>query len=157
MTVTEPHDPACLFCQIAAGTRPAEVVYESESAVAFLDRFPTARGHTLVVPRQHAPSLLQLDDGAAGALFGSVVEVVEQLEDALRPAGFNIGWNQGAVAGQTVPHLHVHVMPRFHGGGSGVQAIGEGPPRESLGEIAQFIRSVRPQPHFCKARQAHVP
>jgi histidine triad (HIT) family protein len=143
MTEAQPHDPACLFCQIAVGHRPAELVYESASAVAFLDRFPTARGHTLVVPRRHAPSLLQLDEGAAGALFGSVVEVMERLDEALHPAGFNIGWNQGAVAGQTIFHLHVHVMPRFGGGGAGVQAVGEGSPREPLEQIARAIRGSR--------------
>jgi len=143
MTEAQPQDPTCLFCQIAGGIRPAEVVYQSSSAVAFLDRFPTARGHTLVVPRQHAPSLLQLDEGAAGALFGSVVEVLERLEGALHPAGFNIGWNQGAVAGQTIFHLHVHVMPRFGGGGAGVQAVGEGSPREPLEQIAEGIRRAR--------------
>jgi histidine triad (HIT) family protein len=140
MTAVQPHDPACLFCQIAAGRRPAELVYQSDSAVAFLDRFPTARGHTLVVPRRHAPSLLQLDEGAAGALFGSVMEVLDRLQGALHPAGFNIGWNQGAVAGQTIFHLHVHVMPRFGGGGAGVQAVGEGSPREPLEAIAEAIR-----------------
>ncbi|HZY03841.1 MAG TPA: HIT domain-containing protein, partial [Anaeromyxobacteraceae bacterium] len=102
--------PECLFCQIVSGARPAEVVLESSGAIAFLDRFPVARGHTLVVPRQHASTLLQLDDGAAGALFGSVVEVVERLTESLHPAGFNVGWNHGAAAGQRVLHFHVHVL-----------------------------------------------
>ncbi len=133
-------DPACLFCQIVAGARPAEVVLETAATVAFLDRFPAARGHTLVVPRQHASTLLQLDEGAAGALFGSVVEVVERLTESLRPAGFNVGWNHGAAAGQHVFHLHVHVLPRFRDGGSGVQAVGEGPPQIPLEEIAEIIR-----------------
>ncbi|HYQ80757.1 MAG TPA: HIT domain-containing protein [Anaeromyxobacteraceae bacterium] len=141
MTVQDRRDPECLFCQIVAGARRAEVVFETPATVAFLDRFPVARGHTLVVPRQHAATLLQLDDGAAGALFGSVVEVVEKLAESLHPAGFNVGWNHGAAAGQHVFHLHVHVLPRFSPGGSGVQAIGEGGAATvSLGEIAAIIR-----------------
>ena len=143
MTVQDRRDPECLFCQIASGSRPAEIVYQSPATVAFLDRFPVARGHTLVVPRQHASTLLQLDDGAAGALFGSVVEVVERLSQSLHPAGFNVGWNHGAAAGQHVFHLHVHVLPRFSPGGSGVQAVGEGAPAAPLEEIAGIIRGGR--------------
>lgn len=134
-------DPRCLFCQIIAGARPADVVYESATTLAFLDRFPTARGHTLVVPKQHASTLLELDDGAAGALFGSVVHVLERLSRALRPAGFNVGWNHGAAAGQHVFHLHVHILPRAGAGGSGVQALGDGAPGEPLAEIADLIRA----------------
>lgn len=143
MTIADRRDPECLICQIVAGDRPAEIVFESPTTIAFLDRFPVARGHTLVVPRQHASTLLQLDDGAAGALFGSVVEVVERLAESLRPAGFNVGWNHGAAAGQHVFHLHVHVLPRFRDGGSGVQAVGEGPPGVPLEETAGIIRGAR--------------
>jgi len=146
MTVPDRRDPDCLFCQIVAGARPAEIVLESASTIAFLDRFPVAPGHTLVLPRQHASTLLQLDDGAAGALFGSVVEVVERLTEALHPAGFNVGWNHGAAAGQHVFHLHVHVLPRFRDGGCGVQAVGEGPPGAPLEEIAGIIRGARARP-----------
>jgi histidine triad (HIT) family protein len=136
-------DHACVFCQIAAGRYPAEIVFESTTTVAFLDRFPSARGHTLVVPRRHAPTLLQLDDGAAGALFGSVVEVIDMLAETLRPAGFNVGWNHGAPAGQHVLHLCVHILPRFLGNGPGVQAVGEGAPEELPEEIARIIRGGR--------------
>jgi diadenosine tetraphosphate (Ap4A) HIT family hydrolase len=75
-----------------------------------------------------------------------VVEVVERLEDALRSAGFNIGWNQGAVAGQTIFHLHVHVMPRFQRGGSGIQVLGEGPSVEPLEAIAEAVRRAGAMP-----------
>jgi histidine triad (HIT) family protein len=136
----DPRDPECIFCQIIAGIRPAEIVFESPTTVAFLDRFPAARGHTLVVPRRHAPTLLDLDEGGVGALFGSVVEVVERLSGALHPAGFNVGWNHGEAAGQHVFHLHVHVLPRFRDGGPGVQAAGEGSPEGPLSEIAEVIR-----------------
>jgi len=143
MTAERRQDPACIFCQIVAGARAAEIVFESATTVAFLDRFPVARGHTLVVPRQHAATLLELDRGAVGALFGSVSEVVESLAERLRPTGFNVGWNHGAAAGQHVFHLHVHILPRFHGGGSGVQAVGEGAPEGPLEEIAEIIRGGR--------------
>jgi len=135
--------PECIFCQIVAGARRAEVVYRSESSIAFLDRAPAAVGHTLVVPRRHASTLLDLDAGAAGALFGAVVEVVELLAATLGPTGFNVGWNHGAVAGQQVFHLHVHVLPRFRGGGAGIQALGEGTRETDLARVAAQVRAGR--------------
>lgn len=156
---TAPNEaPPCIFCQIIAGQRPAEIIYRTPSAVAFLDAFPAARGHTLVVPRQHAPDILQLDEGAAGALFGTLLEVMERLSATLQPAGFNVGWNHGAAAGQHVFHLHVHVLPRFNAGGGGVQAVGEGPAPGALQEIARAIRGSGPArepfPAILTARQA---
>lgn len=136
-------NPACLFCQIIAGTREAEVVFESRTTIAFLDRVPVAPGHTLVVPKRHAATLLDLDEGSAGALFGSLVEVVETLQEALHPVGFNIGWNHGAAAGQHVFHLHVHVLPRLQGGGAGIQAVGEGAPAAALADVGSLIRAGR--------------
>lgn len=138
---SQPRAEDCIFCQIIAGAKAAEVVFQSPSTIAFLDRFPVAPGHTLVVPRQHAPTLLDLDEGAAGALFGSVVEVVSLLSSTLAPAGFNVGWNHGAAAGQHVFHLHVHVLPRFRAGGSGIQAVGEGVRGNDLARVAATVRA----------------
>lgn len=132
--------PACIFCQIISRERPAEVVFESPSTIAFLDTFPAARGHTLVVPKLHAATLLDLDEGAAGALFGSLFEVVDLLRETLDPVGFNVGWNHGAAAGQHVFHLHVHVLPRFDGGGTGIQAVGEGAGGVDLHQVAERVR-----------------
>ena len=131
----------CLFCQILAGTMPAEVVFEARGALAFLDKFPSARGHTLVIPRAHAPTLLELDDEGVGDLFRAVQAVTCKVRDALRPVAFNIGWNHGRAAGQHVFHLHVHILPRYAEGGRGVQALGAGWAGGSLAEIAAAIRA----------------
>ena len=130
----------CLFCQIAAGTLKAEVVHETPEALAFLDKFPAARGHAVVIPRAHAPTLLDLEDAAIGGLFRAVKEVQRKVSAALAPVAFNVGWNHGKGAGQHVFHLHVHVLPRFREGGRGIQMLGEGPGRESLAELAEAIR-----------------
>lgn len=130
----------CIFCGIAAGTIRAHVVHEGPDAIAFLDRHPAARGHVLVVPRAHAPSLLEVPDGAVGGLFLTVKEVVRKVEAALRPVAFHVGWNHGKAAGQHVFHLHVHVLPRLHDG-RGIQMLGEGAGRVDLDEIAEAIRS----------------
>lgn len=132
---------SCLFCRIAAGQTPAEVVHEAPGAVAFLDAHPAARGHVLVVPRAHASTLLELDDAAVGELFLAVKAVQLKVLAALRPRGFNVGWNHGRAAGQTVDHLHVHLLPRYDPG-RGIQALGGGGDPSELARVAAAIRSV---------------
>jgi histidine triad (HIT) family protein len=129
----------CLFCRIAAGQVPAAVVYESPGGIAFLDRFPAARGHTLVVPRIHAATLNELPDDAIAGLFQAVKVVTAKITDALHPTAFHIGWNHGEAAGQQVFHLHVHVIPRYNPG-RGIQSLGSGGGRGDLSEIAAAIR-----------------
>ena len=131
----------CIFCRIVAGAMPAEVVYEAEGALAFLDTFPSARGHALVIPRAHAPTLLDLEDEGVDHLFRAVKAVTRKLGAALGPKGFNIGWNHGAAAGQHVFHLHVHILPRYAEGGRGVQSVGLGGTVGGLSDIAAAIRS----------------
>ena len=131
----------CLLCQIIAGNVPAEVVHEAPGALAFLDAFPAAPGHVLVVPRVHAPSLLDLPDSAVGDLFLSVKAVQAKVARALRPMGQNLGWNDGRPSGQHVLHLHVHILPRFSDGGRGIQALGTGCDRADLASLAAIIRA----------------
>jgi histidine triad (HIT) family protein len=136
----------CLFCGIVAGRVPAAMVHESPGAVAFLDAFPAARGHVLVVPRLHAPTLPDLDDGAVGDLFRAVSVVQRKVQAALQPLGMNVGWNHGKPAGQHVFHLHVHVIPRFEPGGTGIQALGTGGDRAAIASLAGLIREASPAP-----------
>jgi histidine triad (HIT) family protein len=131
----------CIFCRIAAGAIPAHLVHRSEGVIAFLDVNPSARGHTLVVPTVHAPTLLELPDGAIGDLFRAVREVNRKLDAALHPRAFHIGWNHGAAAGQHVFHLHVHVLPQFAERGRPVQALGEGAAPGDLAALAATILS----------------
>jgi histidine triad (HIT) family protein len=138
--VQENHVESCPFCQIVAGKLPAAVVHESPGAIAFLDAFPAARGHVLVVPRLHAPTLPDLDPEAVGDLFRAVSEVQRKVTAALRPLGMNVGWNHGKPAGQHVFHLHVHVLPRFEPGGRGIQALGTGGDRAEITALAALIR-----------------
>lgn len=130
----------CIFCNIASGTMKAEVVFESPQAIAFLDKYPVARGHVVVIPKAHAATLNELADDAVGGLFLGVKSVMRKVTDALRPLAMNVGWNHGKDAGQVVHHLHVHVLPRFSPGGHGVQLMGEGVGQVSFPELAQAIR-----------------
>jgi len=88
---------------------------ENDRAVALYDGYPLAEGHTLVVPRQHVASLFDLDIDDQLAVWQLVAEVRTALAARFHPDGFNIGLNDGQVAGQTVSHAHVHVIPRHAG------------------------------------------
>lgn len=102
----------CLFCAIVAGSIPSRQVYADDSAVAFLDIQPWHRGHTLVVPRRHVTSLAD-DPSTWGDVGPAVEQVVPLLMDRLGAAGLNVVISAGAVAGQEVMHVHVHLVPRY--------------------------------------------
>ena len=129
----------CIFCQIAAGTTKAEIVHETPEAVAFLDKFPAAKGHVVVIPRAHAVTLLDLDDAGIAGVFRAVKDVLRKVTAALAPAGMNVGWNHLRPAGQVVDHLHVHVLPRWSQG-RGIQQMGERPGDVNAAGLARAIR-----------------
>jgi len=132
----------CLFCKIAAKTIPSQVIYEDDHTFAFLDIMPHAPGHTMVIPKYHAPNVLELPDGEVAPLFLAVKKVAELLSKKLKADGITIGINQGRASGQEVDHLHVHLMPRWHGdGGSAIQSAVKNVPKESLEEIRKKILS----------------
>jgi histidine triad (HIT) family protein len=104
---------ACVFCRIVARDLPAALVYQDDAVVAFLDLFPVIPGHTLVVPRRHVTDLLGCPDDLAGRLFAACARVAPAVLAATGAEGFNVWTATGAVAGQTVFHLHLHILPRF--------------------------------------------
>ena len=94
---------------------PDRVLAETERTLAFLDRYPVSEGHALVVPKIVAASLYDLDEELQAELWSAVRRTRLLLAERFRPDGFNIGLNDGAVAGQTVAHVHIHVIPRYRG------------------------------------------
>ena len=105
----------CVFCDIASGEVPAEIVLADETAVAFLDRRPLFKGHVLVIPRDHFETLADLPAVLVGPLFIRVQRVSTALPAALGAQGSFVALNN--VVSQSVPHLHVHVVPRTRGDG----------------------------------------
>jgi diadenosine tetraphosphate (Ap4A) HIT family hydrolase len=106
----------CVFCRIAAGEAPATKVYEDDTLCAFLDIRPIARGHTLVIPKRHATELEDLDADLGAHIFraGHRLALAIRRSD-LAADGANLVLNDGTAAFQTVPHVHLHVIPRKHG------------------------------------------
>jgi histidine triad (HIT) family protein len=119
----------CVFCGIAAGEIPSRTVYENDHAVAFLDANPLAPGHTVVIPREHHRTLQDLPDDAGNAVFGAIRRVTSAVEGAVDADATTVGFNNGEAAGQEVPHVHGHVIPRFEGDGGGPihAVVGERP------------------------------
>lgn len=104
-------EPRCPFCQL-----PDEsCVLVNETVRAFRDSFPVSKGHTLIVPSRHVASIFDLDEQEQQAIWSAVAVIRRELKEEFEPDGFNIGVNDGAAAGQTVPHAHVHVIPRYTG------------------------------------------
>ena len=138
-------EQSCIFCEIVAGRADASVVYENECVVAFLDLFSINEGHTLVVPRKHAS---QLDDMTAD-IGVQVFAVAHRLahwirESGIECEGLNLLLSDGEAAGQEVPHVHMHVLPRYEGDEFGFR-IGSRrsrPTRADLDSTAARIRSV---------------
>ncbi|MDO8362283.1 MAG: HIT family protein [Actinomycetota bacterium] len=101
---------SCTFCEIVAGVVPADHVYADDETVAFLDRSPVFKGHVLVVPRAHVPTLAELPAAQLASYFGVVQRVAAALPVALDARGTFVAINN--VVSQSVPHLHTHVVPR---------------------------------------------
>jgi histidine triad (HIT) family protein len=103
----------CLFCKIAAGELPAQIVDQDERTVAFMDINPATRGHTLVIPRRHARNLLEVSREDLDATMAVVQRLAGRVTDRLGAAGVNVLNSCGSVAWQTVFHFHLHVIPRY--------------------------------------------
>lgn len=129
-------NPDCLFCNIVSKKIPAQVIYEDDHTLAFLDIMPRTIGHTLVIPKDHAPTIIELSEAEVAPLFLTVKKMSTLLKQKLGLDGMTIGINQGRVSGQEVDHLHVHLMPRSHGdGGGSLQSVVNNKPKESVEAI----------------------
>ena len=132
----------CLFCKIANKEIPLYLIYETDRVVAFLDIQPRAPGHAMVIPKIHAPNILELPNEEIEPLFAAVKHVAEMLSRSLKPDGITIGINQGRASGAEVDHLHVHLIPRWYqDGGSAIQSVVNNQPKESLDAILKKILS----------------
>jgi len=126
----------CIFCQIVDGDIPARVVYEDDDVLAFLDANPMAPGHTLVVPKAHYETLGDLPEDDGGAVFSTLHRLAPLVEGAVDADASTVAFNNGEAAGQEIPHVHGHVIPRFEGDGGGpIHAVAGGRPDLSDDEL----------------------
>ena len=103
----------CIFCAIIEGEIPSYKVYEDDLFIAILDRFPKCGGHLLIIPKTHAATILDLPENEAVSIMPLAKKLAAKLKSITQYEGLNILQNNGEAAGQTVNHLHVHLIPRF--------------------------------------------
>ena len=132
----------CVFCEIVAGRVPASVVYEDETALAFMDIQPVNPGHLLIIPRQHASLLADLHEATGAHLFRIAMRMAEALRrSGIRCEGVNLFLADGEAAFQEVFHVHLHVFPRFVGDPFKIEADWSArPARAELDAVAATIR-----------------
>lgn len=134
----------CIFCKIVRGEVPSHKIWEDDRVLAFLDIQPINRGHVLIIPKEHS----QLISGVADEVLGNMMKSAKKIDEALRdselnPQGVNLFLADGEVAGQEVPHAHLHIIPRFKEDGFGLvfpAGYKNKPSKEDLEIISQKIQ-----------------
>ncbi len=132
----------CIFCQIAAGKIPSYKVYEDEKTLAFLDIAPVNYGHTLVIPKKHYVNLEEINAEELAAVIKTVKKVGQALKQGLGIEGYNVQLNNDPVAGQIIPHLHFHLIPRQAGDGLKLWPqgrYGDGEAEQTLAKIKKAL------------------
>lgn len=131
----------CIFCKIIKGEIPNDTVYENENVLAFLDIFPHAKGHTVVIPKKHVVNLESLSIDQWKDISVGLKHCLDKINFILKPVGCNIGINNKEEAGQVVPHVHWHILPRYkddHGGS--VHSIVNNAKKDDVSELAKLFK-----------------
>jgi histidine triad (HIT) family protein len=132
----------CIFCKIINHEIPNYTVYENDNVLAFLDVHPCSKGHTVVIPKKHSADISELSDTEWQVLMQGVREVAKKVDEVIKPAGMNIGINNKSAAGQAVPHLHWHIIPRYENdGGGSMHSIVQSAEKIEVGDIAKLFAS----------------
>ena len=134
-------DPNCIFCKIVAKQIPASIVHETDAIVAFLDVNPLASGHLLIVPREHHEQIVEMTGETVGHLAALLPNLGRVLVEVSGAAGFSVLQNNGAVAGQVVPHVHFHLIPRAPDDGLGYRWNAGSYPPGRAAELADAFRA----------------
>ena len=134
----------CIFCKIIKGEIPSAKVYEDENCYSFLDIGPLSWGHTLVIPKKHVEHITQMSPDELAALTSVIPKLAEAVIKAADAEGLNVLQNNGPVAGQAVPHLHIHLIPRHSGDGLGYRWNAKTYPEGEMGKYhAKILDALR--------------
>jgi diadenosine tetraphosphate (Ap4A) HIT family hydrolase len=130
----------CVFCGIVAGARPASVVHDGDTTLAFMDISPVTQGHLLVIPKRHAVGLRDMPEADAAAMYQMGHRLARAMYRSGVPCeGVNLFLADGVAAGQEVFHVHLHVLPRFDGDGFRLEARFGSPDRDELNHVASLV------------------
>ncbi len=141
MSLNDDYDPKNIFAKILSGDIPCAKVYEDSRILSFMDAFPQSKGHTLVIPKVKARNLFDIPSEHLQNLIHHTQKIARATRDALEPDGIRIMQFNGEVAGQTVFHIHFHIIPMWEGNGLGRHASGEMADIETLKELATRIKA----------------
>lgn len=134
-------DDNCIFCKIANGDIPSATVYEDQEFRVILDLGPASKGHALILPKSHYKDICEADEAVASKLFPLAARLGSAMKQELGASGFNIVQNNGSSAGQTVFHLHVHVIPRYEDGPAMVTWEPKSSDAAELSQIADTLQN----------------
>ena len=130
----------CIFCKLANGVFPTRTVYEDESFRVILDLGPATKGHALILPKSHAANLYELPDDMAAKVLPLAKKIATQMKEKLGCDGLNLVQNNGEVAGQTVMHFHLHLIPRYVDDGQNLLWKPTEPSAEELDAILETLK-----------------
>jgi len=108
----------CIFCDIIQGKKQGHFIYEDDTHVAFLDKYPIDHGHSLVLPREHFEKVTDMTADKVGDLFSKIPKIAKAIIQTTNADAFSMAQNNGRAAKQIVPHVHVHIIPRFNDKGT---------------------------------------
>ena len=130
----------CIFCKIIKSEISCYKVNEDKDFLAFLDIHPHAKGHTVIIPKKHAETIFDLSETDTKKLILFVKIVMKKINDLLHPSGFNVGWNHSPAGGQVIPHLHIHIFPRYENdNGGSFHSIIKNPCNLCVEEVAKLF------------------
>lgn len=145
MSIDGTYDPDNIFAKILRAEMPCAKVYEDDDVLSFMDAFPQTRGHTLVIPKAPSRNLLDTDANVLSTVIQRTQMIAAAVKSALTPDGIQIIQFNGAPAGQTVFHLHFHIIPSFSGGPMREHAAGKMADMDELSSLAADIAAHLPQ------------
>ena len=134
----------CIFCKIALKKIPTNIIIENDKAMAFLDAYPLSKGHTLVIPKAHYSKIQELDENSSQSLFNILLKITNPVEKALGVNSSTIAIHNGKEAGQEIPHVHIHVIPRYRGDGAGpVHSMFKNKPNISRYDMSSIVEEIK--------------
>lgn len=132
----------CIFCKIIAGDIPSATIYENDEFKVILDRFPSGEGHALILPKNHVANIFEIDPEQAGRAYALAAKLAKAMKDVLGFDHMNILQNNGTVAGQTVFHFHIHLIPRWEGDGINIGWTPTSPTDEEIAAVKAKLENL---------------
>ena len=132
----------CIFCKIIAGDIPSATIYENDEFKVILDRFPSGEGHALILPKNNVANIFEIDPEQAGGLFALAAKLAKAMKEVLGFEHMNILQNNGTVAGQTVFHFHLHLIPRWEGDGINIGWTPTSPTDEEIAAVKAKLENL---------------